>query len=188
MMSIYCPRCGQERTSNQTRFCSRCGFLMAGVGELIANEGLIPERYVPGKGLKSSARKRGVKQGLMLFLSGILIVPLMAVIFAGIFNTDGFIVAIAALLTFVGGILRMIYAALFESNDADDATLEENLLQTSRAFLNKKQTANQLPPQQSIPTSAYVPPSAGHWRDTNDLEPSSVTDNTTKLLEKDDKQ
>jgi hypothetical protein len=44
-----------------------------------------------------------------------------------------------------------------------------------------------LPPQQSIPASAYAPPRAGSWRDTNDLEPSSVTESTTKLLEKEDK-
>jgi uncharacterized protein with PQ loop repeat len=44
-----------------------------------------------------------------------------------------------------------------------------------------------LPPQQSIPASAYAPPRAGTWRDTNDLEPTSVTESTTKLLEKEDK-
>jgi len=43
-----------------------------------------------------------------------------------------------------------------------------------------------LPPQQSIPTSVYAPPHAGSWRDTNDLQPTSVTEGTTKLLEKDE--
>jgi hypothetical protein len=44
-----------------------------------------------------------------------------------------------------------------------------------------------LPGQQSIPASAYAAPKAGSWRDTNDLEPSSVTESTTRLLEKEDK-
>lgn len=158
---------------------------MIAVNELVVNEGLIPEKYVKGGGGKDSQRKRGIKRGAMLFLSGILIVPLFAIIFAGIFNTEGFIVAIAALLTFVGGILRMLYALLFESNVPDEKSLEENVLETSRAFLNKKQNANALPPPQSVPTSAYVPPTAGNWRDTTDLQPSSVTDQTTKLLEQD---
>ena len=186
-MTIFCPRCGQQQISDQTRFCSRCGFLLTGVSEIIANEGLIPEKYVPSKSGKISPKKRGVKQGAMLFLSGILIVPLLAIFFVGILNTEGFIVAIAALLTFVGGILRMLFALLFESNNPSETTLEENVLTASQHFLNKPKSSNALPPQQTIPTSAYVPPAAGHWRDTNDLEPSSVTDNTTKLLEQDRK-
>jgi hypothetical protein len=44
-----------------------------------------------------------------------------------------------------------------------------------------------LPPQQSIPASAYAPPRHGSWKDTNDLEPSSVTESTTRLLEKEDR-
>lgn len=186
-MKLYCPRCGQEQVSSETRFCSRCGFLMIAVNELVVNNGLIPEKYVKNSGGKDSQRKRGIKRGAMLFLSGVLIVPLLGIIFTGIFNTEGYIVGIAALLTFLGGILRMLYALLFESNVPVERSLEENVVETSRSLLNKKQTANQLPPQQSIPTGAYVPPTAGNWRDTNDLQPSSVTDNTTKLLEQDKK-
>lgn len=182
-MKLYCPRCGQEQVNNDTRFCSRCGFLMVAVNELVVNNGLIPEKYVKKSGGKNTLKKKGVKKGAMLFLSGILIVPLMAIIFTGIFNTDGFIVGIAALLTFVGGILRMLYALLFEPSETGGTSLEQNVMETSRTLLNKKQTANALPPQQSIQTNAYVPPTAGHWRDTNDLQPSSVTDHTTKLLE-----
>jgi hypothetical protein len=123
----------------------------------------------------------------MLFLSGVLIVPLLAIIFVGIMNFEGFIVGIAALLTFVAGILRMLFAVLFESGNPNENTLEENVLATSQKFLNKQKNKNALPPEQSIPTSAYVPPTAGKWRDTSDLEPSSVTENTTKLLEQNQK-
>ena len=186
-MKIYCPRCGQEQVNNETRFCSRCGFLMVAVGELVDNNGLIPQKYVQANGGKNTLKKKGVKKGAMLFLSGILIVPLLGIVLVGILNTEGYIVGIAALLTFLGGLLRMIYALLFEPNEADGTSLEENVMETSRTLLNKKQTANALPPEQSIPTSAYVPPNAGHWRDTNDLQPSSVTDHTTKLLEQDKK-
>ena len=93
---MFCPRCGQEQISNETRFCSRCGFLMTEVNELIANNGFIPEKYVAINDGKISPKKRGIKQGAMLFLSGILIVPLIAIVFAGILELDGFIVAIAA--------------------------------------------------------------------------------------------
>ncbi len=184
---MFCPRCGQEQVNNETRFCSRCGFLMTGVTELIVNDGLIPEKYVTLNDGKNSPKKRGIKQGAMLFMSGILIVPLLAIIFVGILNFEGFIVAIAALLTFLGGILRMLFALLIESGNPNENTLEENVLATGQKFLNKQKNKNVLPPQQSIPASAYVPPTAGNWRDTSDLEPSSVTENTTKLLEQNEK-
>lgn len=184
---MFCPRCGQEQVNNETRFCSRCGFLMTGVTELIENQGIIPEKYVKLKSASNSPKKRGIKQGAMLFFSGVLIVPLLAIIVVGILNFEGYIVAIAALLTFLGGILRIIFALLFESGNPNDKTLEENVLETSQKFLNKQKNQNALPPTQSVPTSAYVPPNAGSWRDTNDLQPSSVTEHTTKLLENEQK-
>jgi hypothetical protein len=47
---------------------------------------------------------------------------------------------------------------------------------------------NVLPPQQSQPAQGYTPPPhvAGSWRDTNDLGRPSVTEGTTRLLQKDE--
>ncbi|MGI9055397.1 MAG: hypothetical protein ACR2F2_06290, partial [Pyrinomonadaceae bacterium] len=153
---MFCPRCGQEQISDETRFCSRCGFLLTGVSEVIANDGLIPEISGQYKDGKISPKKRGIKQGAMLFLSGILIVPLLGIIVVSILNFEGYLVGIAALLTFLGGILRMLFALLFESNYPSENTLEENVFASGQKFLNKKSKANALPPQQSIPTSGYI--------------------------------
>ncbi len=160
---------------------------MTGVSELIVSDGLIPEKYVQYKGGAMSPKKRGIKQGALLFLSGVLIVPLLGIIIVGIMNFEGYIVGIAALLTFLGGVLRMLYALLFESNNPGDETLEDTLIETRQKLFSKKSTVNALPPQQSIPVANYVPPAAGHWRDTNELQPKSITENTTKLLEHDEK-
>lgn len=183
---MFCPRCGQEQVSNETRFCSRCGFLMTGVSELIVSDGLIPEKYVQYKGGSMSPKKRGIKHGALLFLSGVLIVPLLGIIVVGIMNFEGYIVGIAALLTFLGGVLRMLYALLFESGNPGDETLEDTIIETKQKLFNKKTSRPALPPQQTIPVAHYVPPAAGNWRDTNDLQPTSVTENTTKLLEHDE--
>lgn len=177
---MFCPRCGQEQISEETRFCSRCGFLMTGVAELIAKGGALPQYLGKPKGV--SPRKKGLKQGGKLFLSGALIVPLLAIIIVGILNFEGYLVGIAALITFLGGILRMIYALLFESNDPAEQTLEEEVYQTAQTLLNKKQDAKSLPPQ-SASASSYIPPAAGNWRETNDLNKvPSVTEHTTKHL------
>jgi hypothetical protein len=179
---MYCPRCGQEQISNETRFCSRCGFLMTGVGELIANGGNTALTAVnPGK--LDSPRKRGLKQGGFIFLLTFLVVPIVSILTIWA-NVEPFGVAISAILLFVGGLLRMAYALMFESNNPSDKTLEQSVYQSAQGLLNKTQNPNALPPPQSIPTSSYMPPTQGSWRETNDLEPSSVTDPTTKLLQK----
>lgn len=180
---MFCPRCGQEQVSDQTRFCSRCGLLMSGMQEIIANGGVLqvydPQPKAP------SARKRGVRQGGAMILFGAFFVPLLGVL-SNIFYFSTEIVGLAAVVFFLGGFLRLIYAAIFESGNPADKTLEENVVETAQKLMNKKKNAAELPPQQSIPVDNYMPPKQSSWRETNELTPTSVTDNTTKLLSKDE--
>lgn len=180
---MYCPRCGQEQVSGDTRFCSRCGFLMIGVAELIAGGGNLPYMTTT-PGSRNTPRKRGLKQGLFIFLLSFLVVPLLTIVTVAV-RAEPFAVIIAMILLVVGGLLRAAYALMFESNDPADKTLEEGAIETARGFLGRGQ-ANALPPVQSIPVSAYAPPQHGRWRETNDLvDPPSVTDHTTRSLQKD---
>jgi hypothetical protein len=72
---------------------------------------------------------------------------------------------------------------MFESGVSGVNTLEQNVMAASQNLFAGKKEAGELPPAQSIPTSAYAPPGTGRWRETNELEvPGSVTDSTTKLL------
>ncbi len=181
---MFCPRCSQERFDYNLRFCSRCGFLLTGIDAVIANEGVVPTQYVQLNGsIKESPRKRGVKQGAMiLFVGCFLIVPLIAVISATIHITPAF-VAIAAIISFWGGVLRMLYAWMFEEGAPKNLNPTINVYQQS-SLNPSNQTA--LPPQQSQPVSSYAPP-VGAWRDTNEfVTPPSVTEETTKLLRKED--
>ena len=182
---MFCPTCGQRQISEDTRFCSKCGFLLSGVAELIFNGGALPQTLQPLKSTKDSPRRKGLKQGLFVFLLSFLVVPLIAILTIAIDAREPFAVAIAAILLTVGGLLRMAYALMFESNEPyGGATLEENALNAAQNFLGKNKSAAALPPSQSIPTSTYVPPTAGNWRDTNDLNATqSVTENTTKFLD-----
>lgn len=182
-MRIYCPRCGQEQISVEIRFCSRCGFLMSGLPEVVLNGG-IPQHLTPTGVKPPTPRRRGLKQGGGWFLFGVIVVPILGVL-SNIFRFDDDIVGLAAIIFFLGGIVRMIYALIFESGNPADKTLEENVVQTAQKLLNKKPSGNALPAAQSIPVDSYMPPRQANWRDTNDLEPSSVTDSTTKLLQKD---
>lgn len=90
-------------------------------------------------------------------LSSLIIVPLVAVVSAALDINPTF-VAVVAILTFWGGLLRIIYAALFESTEPSGKTLEENVLSSAQTLLGKKKEPPALPPNESIPTSAYIPP------------------------------
>lgn len=181
---MFCPQCGQQQIKQDTRFCSRCGFLMTGVEKLIESGGALPEYLALNeKNQGMSARKRGVKKGALLFFSGMIIVPLLGILTA-MMNGEGYIVGAMAIITFLGGILRMLYALIFETSNPAHSTLEDDIANVSKKILNKKTEQNALPPQQSIPVSDYAPPKPASWRESDDLVPGSVTEKTTRSLDK----
>lgn len=196
---MYCPVCGQQQASESMRFCSRCGFTLLGVAEVIANNGIIPFVQPQGTIKLVSPRKRGILQGLFIFLIGtFLVVPILAILTAAV-NAEPFLVAITAILSFFGGILRMLYALFFE--EGGQATVPNTILPESAKNIvgsfKRPAAQNALPPQSAnfnpANNSAYIPPAQQpvpqnrDWRDSNTNEltyPPSVTEDTTKLLEK----
>ena len=184
---MHCPRCGQQQVSNETRFCSRCGFLLTGIAQVIENDGVVPQQSGSTFFASGSPRRRGVMQGVFFFLLTFLVVPIVAIMSMAL-NADPTLVAISAILFGVGGLLRVVYALMFESGLPGGKTLEEKVL-AGTPIVSSREKAGELPPAQSIPVNVYAAPhGAGHWRDTNDLAqtPGSVTDSTTKLLQKDE--
>src|SRR6266576_1214234 len=115
---MYCPRCGQQQATDSMRFCSRCGFAMEGTLHVLAHGGMLPQ-YQPPAGEKTiSPRRKGVKQGVLIMLIGVLLVPIFGVM-AGfapgrLQDFFGFWAALTAIICFVGGPLRMLFAAIFE--------------------------------------------------------------------------
>jgi hypothetical protein len=170
------------------RFCSRCGFLMEGTMTVLAHGGVLPQ-YQPIEGERQiSARRKGVKQGALLFLVGALLVPLLGV-FSSFANgrievVFEFFAASAAIICFLGGALRMLYAGLFEEGAP------------ARPFMPMPQVPYAQPPGTALPIPpgrmSALPPapanSALGWRarpqTAEILHPTSVTDNTTRLLGK----
>lgn len=179
---MYCPQCGQQQVSDVTRFCSRCGFLLDGTAVVLATGGTVPVRQVPPGYKQLSPRSKGVRQGALLMLSTVLLVPLVAIIGVAVMGIHPAIVGVTAVTCFLGGLLRIFYALLME-----EAVPPQNL-----------EAAVTYPPPgmpqfaRPTPNSALPPASANvtaNWRPTNTAEiyqPPSVTENTTRLLDKDD--
>jgi hypothetical protein len=178
---MFCPKCGQQQLSEETKFCSRCGFLLTAVWDLVSNNGLSNQNFATPESRAISPRKEGLRRGGKLMMIGLIIIPLLIII-SELFNLNPALVIAVSILTFWGGILRMIYARLFESDYPNEINVERKTLSFAKKMLGKK--TNALPPQ-SISVSSYAPPAVSNWRDTNDLPQPSVIDNTTKLLEKD---
>lgn len=184
---MYCPRCGQEQASQDTRFCSRCGFPLGLIAQILHHGGSLPqlaEFYNKQKGWLT--RSNGWKFGLAWFLVlTFLITPIIAV--AG--GEEA--VALAAILGVMGGLLIVIFSLVFLKNPVD--VWDTDRLKPSEKAreydaLHGQTAKNVLPPQESVPTSAYVPP-VNSWKapDTGELaKPPSVTEGTTKLLQKDE--
>lgn len=182
---MYCPVCGKQQVSDQTRFCSGCGFPLTGVAEVIENGGTSLKAFSNNKPKKDSPRKRGIKLGAMIMLVGcFLVVPLMAIM-TPFLNFPVFFVPITAVLSFMGGILRIIYAFMFESSERAFELEEGNQAFSNPNYLNQASNKSALPPPTSIPVSDYQMPQAGNWRDSEELQPTSVVEDTTKLLNKD---
>lgn len=180
---MFCPQCGQQQTSGAIRFCSRCGFPLDGVIHLLGNGGMLPVYRGPDEGpMPISPRWRGVKQGGILFLSGAVIVPILGVLdsFARTSMFLDILVAFAAIICFLGGPLRMLYAGIFE--EGAPKTMQPGV----RPYVPAPQFA---PPSQvaSLSPPAVQPPIGWRRPITAELNrPPSVTENTTRLLDKDD--
>lgn len=152
---------------------------------LLAHGGMLPI-YQPPTGEKTmSPRRKGVKQGATLLLIGAIIVPIFGVMsgFAPgrLENVFAFFAAISALICFLGGPLRMLYAGIFEEAAPPNYhfTPAPNYAPTqipqARVSALPPATMNPVPSWRQRPQTAEI------------VAPPSVTDSTTKLLDKEPK-
>lgn len=178
---MYCPQCGQQQVSDAVRFCSRCGFLLEGVSVVLNSNGQIPARYLHRQAnVPLSPRSKGVRQGAILMLSTALIVPLMAIITINLFEPIApLFIPLAAVLCFVGGLLRILYALIME--DANPQYPSETDTNYGPAQIDAPVRNAALPPASAHATSSWRRPQTAEI-----YQPPSITENTTRLLDKED--
>ena len=181
---MYCPQCGQQQVSDVTRYCSRCGFLLDGVVAVLAAGGAVPTRYLQPGSRKLSPRSKGVRQGAMLMLSTLLLVPIVSIIAVFILGNPEVIVPIVAISLFVGGLLRILYALLMEdANPQMDFEQIAGYAPPGSAQFERTGHNAALPPAAASPAPGWRPrPSTAQIYQP----PPSITENTTRLLDKED--
>ena len=154
---------------------------------LLGHGGMLPHYPTDPGDTTISPRRKGVKQGVILMLLGVLFVPIFGAMsgFSGgaISDIFAFVAVITAILCFVGGPLRMLFAALFEE------AAKPRSYMPAVSYIPPA-----MPPPPQARVSALPPPavSTQPWRarpDTAEIvPPSSVPDHTTKLLEKNESE
>lgn len=184
---MHCPRCGQQQVSEDIKFCSRCGFPLGLVSEILSHGGFLPQLAdLNDKSKKWLTRNFGLKISLLWFL----LVCFILLPLAAITKAPGGVVAGLAIIGFCGALLMTALSFLFLQNEKNylQGQNEPSKPKFEPQMLSGNRSQNALPSQTSQPVSSYAPPTAGSWKapDTGELVPRSVTEGTTKLLQKDE--
>ena len=183
---MYCPKCSQQQASDEVRFCSRCGFQLGVVKELLsqaatpaaAEPSLPPTPPAPSRGLRS----RDVTVGALLML----VVGLVVVLFpdstppptrdAQLMMLVGMFIALTLLVNFIKPLLRAANK-LFGDEDAARPAPAPDL--TTRVSPAAHRAA--LPPTRAVPAAA--PFNSPRVNTAEMLQRPSVTEHTTNLLD-----
>jgi hypothetical protein len=181
---MYCPQCGQQQVSDMTRFCSKCGFPLEGTTAVLASGGIAPTRYVQPGHKQLSARSKGVRQGAIMMLSTILIVPIVAIISTFILGHPEVLVSLTAMGLFLGGLFRILYALIMEDANPQMSTDQlAGFASPPMPQFNHAAHNAALPPATANPGTGWRPrPNTAEI-----YQPPSVTENTTRLLDKENK-
>lgn len=150
---------------------------------VLAAGGQVPMRYVQPGSTKLSPRSKGVRQGAMMMLSTLLLVPLVAIITVNFLEPLEFLIGVTAIVCFVGGLLRMLYALLME--EAYPVAEVDHGAGYAVAGIPQVGTSARsvaLPPASANPATGWRPrPTTAEI-----YQPPSITENTTRLLDKED--
>lgn len=175
---MFCPQCGQQQVVGPVRFCSRCGFPLDGVAEVLVHGGVLPVRYADDGKSGMTPKQKGIRQGAMMMLCTFLAVPIISIITVQLHIAPKFFIPLTAFIFFIGGLMRILYAALIEA-DTPTAALAPAQTYAPPAELNAARRPSFLPPQQSTPASDW----RGRRNTAELATPPSVTENTTRLLD-----
>ena len=159
---MFCPKCACEINSGETKFCSKCGFTIKSVRNVIEQNGQDESEI--------SNFQKGLRFGVKLLLLAVILFPVLQIL-SGLFPPDDKLVESSPSSTwfdFIGnavlfaltlsGIARIFYAFIFERAAKFEVAPEIKIREISAGEMNA------LPPSHSIPVSDF-----GKWKTTGEL-------------------
>ncbi len=177
---MYCPNCGQQQISNETRYCSRCGLQLGLIAEVVANGGFLPQLAQLGEKKKLATKKTGVVFGLFWFI----IFTMFLTSFFGILGAPDAFVGVLAITGVFGALISILGSLILLPSSKPTLNHLPNFSPATPSSISSPQAAS-LSAGQSVPAASSFPPqTSGGWRDTSEFEHSSVTEATTHLLTK----
>lgn len=186
---LYCPKCSQPQVSEETQFCSHCGLSLNGLKEIVLAEGKTKTSQLKGCEDQRSPRQKDVRQGAMLMILSVILIPayiLLAALFpandrlieSAVSDTPFEKISQALLVTlFILGLARLLYARFFRT----DTIVQRTMSDANADQIRSSASDYALPSAQTIPVSGF-----GSWRaNTGEIAQSaSVSEHTTKSLDK----
>lgn len=174
---MYCPQCSQSIVSN-AQFCSKCGFPLENLKNLIANGGELESTVKAERAPELSERQKGIRQGIKLLLLGVVLLPLHLVVeglLPSVENTNmdelpHLIVDALLWVIVLAGLARILYAFAFNRGGKLEEVQARELNATDKE-------RGLLPP--NIPVADF------NLRQLNTADmahPPNVTERTTSLL------
>jgi hypothetical protein len=156
------------------------------ISEILAQGGFLPKLAELNKKKSIFNKKNGVVGGVFWFILFTMLIPSII----GISNGPDEAAGISAVIGVFGAMMIIIGSLVFLPSSKQYPLIHPQQMAPPPPGAHGLHGAQHqaLPGQQTIPASAYAPPRAGSWRDTKDLEPSSVTESTTRLLEKEERE
>ena len=169
---MYCPRCSQQQVSDNVSFCSRCGFQLAVIKELLVTEGALPARTIDSDAGTFSPGRKGARLGKKLVFFSIILLPLF---FGLSYTFDSPIPFWPPAIVFLAGLTCMLYSRIFR----------EDILPSKQKA--RSTTSDRIVNSPVVPSSSIAPIGelGGMRLNTAEMiQPPSITEHTTNLLKK----
>ena len=170
---MYCPKCGQQ-VAESMRFCSRCGLPISEVADWLAGAAGGGALAVRDEAQESvpSPRRKGMRRGAKIMFWGGILLPLFFVFSIMADAVEPLIVPFIILLI---GLAWLLYSRLFGEEVQPDRIQQPQDVRLGAT------------PVSALPAAegAGVVGSPGRQSRTAEMsQPPSVTDHTTKLLDR----
>jgi len=166
---MHCPKCGYQQSGNEVKYCSRCGFYLGMVAELLMMDGTLPGRDIVTPRPILPRRKKRIRQGAKLMFFSLVVLPVAIGLSIAADNPGPLSLPFGL---FLAGLFWMLYFSLFSDEG-------ESPVQFPRQM--------QAPPSRPMlrPEDNYIRGTDPRRANTADMaQPPSVVDHTTQLFDK----